>query len=422
MFDTNITLEATAMGATEREASPIPQGLDEMAPGPLLAALLSTVDVERLSGQNAVVFARAQQKQISHDQARQYRALSRIGELYADEGPEASEFASAEVGAALTYTRRRADTEMGIADDLARRYPPLITALECGAVDVAKVRTILRGVGHLDVEVARKTIAIMLPDAPGLTTGQIAARLRKQVIEGDPDEAKRAYEAGRDRAKVWSGLEPDGTGTMIATGMDAYDLSRANRNINRMARRRKNDGDSRPIDKIRAEVFAELVSGELSPDGVKGQVIITGDLTTLARLDERCGDLNGFGPVLADILRQIVDAQRNAKWVFEVTDPETGHVCVGTTSRRPTEALRRRVLARDRTCIHPGCRMPATQCDIDHSEDWANGGLTTLCNLAPLCRYHHRLKHATAWTYRRRANGSIEWISQFGLSYVTHPP
>lgn len=410
------------MFVAETGIATIPRGLENVSPGPRLAALLSTIQVETLSGRDAVRFAKAQHRQISHDQARQYRALSRIGDLYAETGPEGQEFASVEVGAALTYTRRRADSEMGIADDVARRYPSLIAALESGAIDIAKVRTILRGVGHVNVEVGREVIVRVLPDASGLATGQIAARLRKLVIEADPDEAKRAYEQRRAEAKVWSGLEPDGTGTMIATGLDAHDLSRANRNINGIARRRKNDGDSRHIDQIRAEVFAELLSSELSPSGGRGQVVITGDLTTLAGLDEKCGDLNGFGPVLADVLRQIVDQQHDARWTFEVEDPDTGHVCVGTTSRRPTAALKRRVLARDKTCVHPGCRMPATHCDIDHSEDWEAGGLTTLCNLAPLCRYHHRLKHLTAWTYRRLTDGSIEWVSQFGLSYVTHPP
>lgn len=410
------------MFATETDVSVIPQGLDEMAPGPTLAALLSSIDVEKLSGRHAVIFARAQQRQISHDQARQYRALSRIGNLYAAEGPEALEFASAEVGAALTYTRRRADSEMGFAEDVARRFPALIDSLESGDIDVAKARAILRGVGHVDLSIGREAIARILPDAPGLTTGQIATCLRKLVIEVDPEEAKKAYERGRAGAMVWSGIEPDGTGTMISTGMDAYDLSRANRNINRIARRRKNDGDSRPIDIIRAEVFAELLRGELTPEGSKGQVIVTGDLTTLAGLNESCGDLDGFGPVIADILRQIVDQQHDAPWTFEVNDPKTGEVYVGTTSRRPTAYLKRRIAARYKTCVHPGCRWPTAHCDIDHSEDWAEGGLTTLCNLAPLCRFHHRLKHLTAWTYQRLPDGSIEWISQFGIKYVTHPP
>lgn len=407
---------------TGSEVATIPQGLDEMAPGPALSGFLSSIDVENLSGRAAVIFARAQQRQISHDQARQYRALSRITDLYAIDSSEAAEFASAEVGAALTYTRRRADSEMSIAHEIASKYPTLIAALESGSIDIAKVRTILRGVGHVDVGVGGKAIELILPEAPGLTTGQIAARLRKLVIEADPDQAKKAYEEATADARVWSCLEPDGSGTMISTGMDAYDLSSANRNINRLARKRKNNGDPRPIDKIRAEVFAELLSGRLSPEGGKAEVNITGDLTTLEGLDEKTGELNGFGPVHADILRQIVAEQQDSTWTYTVRDPRTGRVYVGTTSRRPTVNQKRKLIARYQTCIHPGCRMPATQCDIDHNQDWAEGGVTELCNLAPLCRYHHRLKHLTAWSYRKLVDGSIEWVSQFGLKYVTHPP
>ncbi|MGD2061201.1 MAG: DUF222 domain-containing protein [Acidimicrobiia bacterium] len=407
---------------TETEVATIPQGLDQMPPGPALAGFLASIDVENLSGRAAVIFARAQQRQISHDQARQYRALSRVTELYEIDSSEAAEFASAEIGAALTYTRRRADSEMTTAYEVACKYPALIDALESGSIDIAKVRTVLRGVGHVNTEVGRKAIDLILPEAPGLTTGQIAARLRKLVIEADPDEAKKAYEEAIANARVWSCLEPDGSGTMLSTGMKAYDLSRANRNINRLARERKNNGDPRSIDQIRAEVFAELLSGCLTPSGGKAEVNITGDLTTLEGLDENTGELNGFGPVHADILRQIVAEQQDSTWTYTIKDPKTGRVYVGTTSRRPTVEQKRKLIARYQTCIHPGCRMPATQCDFDHNQDWAEGGLTELCNLAPLCRYHHRLKHLTAWTYRKLADGSIEWVSQFGLKYVTHPP
>jgi hypothetical protein len=94
----------------------IPSGLDAMPPGPGLAAILSSIDVAHLSGRDAVRFARATHRQIAHDQARQYRALSRIGDLYAGSGSDTDlyEFASAEVGAGLTLTRRTAEREMGM--------------------------------------------------------------------------------------------------------------------------------------------------------------------------------------------------------------------------------------------------------------------------------------------------------------------
>lgn len=409
---------------TEVEIASIPRGLDAIPPGPRLAAILSTIDVDWLSGRDAVVFTRASHRQIAHDQARQYLAMSRIGDLYSEAGGDAElfEFASAEVGAALTFTRRTADREMGIAFDLVHRYPLLQRALHDGQIDVAKVRTILRGVGHVDRAVANRAIARIVPEAPQLTTGQIAARLRKLLIEADPDEAAKAYEEGVAAARVWSCLEPDGTGTMIATGMEAHDLSAANRNINGIARRLKNEGDDRSIDKIRSEVFVSLLTGEIAGTDQKAQVNLTADLATLTRLDESPGHLNGFGPVIADVARKVADQQHRSKWVFEVTDRQTGEVYVGTTSRRPTVEQARKLAARYPTCVHPGCRMPSIQCDIDHTEDWAEGGLTTLCNLAPLCRRHHRLKHQTAWNYRKLGDGTIEWTSQFGLTYATHPP
>jgi hypothetical protein len=169
-------------------------------------------------------------------------------------------------------------------------------------------------------------------------------------------------------------------------------------------------------------VFSRLLTGADTRSSQKGQITMTADLTTLADLDARPGHLNGFGPIIADVVRQVADQQRDATWVFEVTDNQCGEVYVGTTSRRPTVEQQRKIVARYRTCVHPGCRMSATQCDLDHTEEWAVGGLTTLCNLAPLCRYHHRLKHLTAWSYRKLVDGSIEWTTQFGLHYITHPP
>ena len=44
----------------------------------------------------------------------------------------------------------------------------------------------------------------------------------------------------------------------------------------------------------------------------------------------------------------------------------------------------------------PGCRRPASQCDLDHVVAYPAGG-TCADNLAPLCRYHHRLKTHANW-------------------------
>jgi hypothetical protein len=40
------------------------------------------------------------------------------------------------------------------------------------------------------------------------------------------------------------------------------------------------------------------------------------------------------------------------------------------------------------------------------------------CNLAPLCRFHHRLKTHGGWTYERIAPRTFRWTSPLGHVYI----
>lgn len=62
----------------------------------------------------------------------------------------------------------------------------------------------------------------------------------------------------------------------------------------------------------------------------------------------------------------------------------------GRKQRLFTGALRQAIHARDRTCDHPGCEIPARHCDIDHTTDWDHNGPTTHTNGRSKCSYHHR--------------------------------
>ncbi len=92
------------------------------------------------------------------------------------------------------------------------------------------------------------------------------------------------------------------------------------------------------------------------------------------------------------------------------------------TARLPGAALRRWIAIRDRTCVHPGCRVPAHRADADHSVEHAAGGETTDTNIGAACRHHHRLRHEGGWTITHTTPGQFTWTSSLGHTYHRQPP
>jgi hypothetical protein len=68
-------------------------------------------------------------------------------------------------------------------------------------------------------------------------------------------------------------------------------------------------------------------------------------------------------------------------------------VDVSVRSRLFSGGTRRAIELRDRICTHPYCYEPAENCQGDHIEPWASGGLTTQENGRLLCGFHNRLRN-----------------------------
>ncbi|WP_148612101.1 HNH endonuclease signature motif containing protein [Nocardioides rubriscoriae] len=92
-----------------------------------------------------------------------------------------------------------------------------------------------------------------------------------------------------------------------------------------------------------------------------------------------------------------------------------------TESYAIPDLLREQVRLINPTCVFPWCTTPARRCDLDHLDPWCphpGGGTTSSCNLAPLCRHHHRLKTHTTWTYRRLEPRVFLWTDPTGHHYL----
>jgi hypothetical protein len=87
----------------------------------------------------------------------------------------------------------------------------------------------------------------------------------------------------------------------------------------------------------------------------------------------------------------------------------------------PTRKLAHLIRARNATCTAPGCRRPAARCDLDHTHPWDQGGATCECNVAPLCRHHHRCKQAEGWQLEQPGPGVLIWRTPSGRTYATGP-
>jgi hypothetical protein len=72
----------------------------------------------------------------------------------------------------------------------------------------------------------------------------------------------------------------------------------------------------------------------------------------------------------------------------------------------------------DVTCVFPWCSRPARATDCDHVQPHGEGGPTCSCNIARLCRRHHRLKTHTAWRYVVLERGSYLWTSPHGYQLL----
>jgi hypothetical protein len=88
---------------------------------------------------------------------------------------------------------------------------------------------------------------------------------------------------------------------------------------------------------------------------------------------------------------------------------------------RPSRKLAHLVKTRNTTCSAPGCGRRAAACDLDHTDPHHHGGRTCECNLAPLCRHHHRCKQADGWRLEQPEPGVLVWHTPAGRTYTTTP-
>jgi hypothetical protein len=446
-----------------------------VAPGPELAALLTTLDPAEVTDRGLVELVDGAVRQAAWAYAAAARYAGLLGardsmnpswSLRAGV-PKVDDVTGDELALRLAWSRRAAARLVRHGRAFDRDLADTGAALARGELDAVRAGVVADRLHGLPIPVTLDVQDAVLPRAPRRTATQLVADVERALIAVDPAEAaarRRHTRTGRrvDRPKVL----PDGMAGLWSV-LPADEATRVHRTLDAAARTARAAGDDRTLDQLRADGLTDLVlhracpAAELvtavrrdhtadaataaagagpaaSPDAHGGvcriqrrrpdaQIVVTVPLSTLMGLDEQPAELAGYGPVDATTARALA---AGGVWRRLVTDPLSGAVLdLGRTRYRPTAALAEHVRARDRTCVRPGCSAPAESCDLDHTVEFhppagadpAEGGRTSADNLGPLCRRDHRLKTDGGFALRQVAPGRFEWITPTGQRYLVEP-
>ena len=98
-------------------------------------------------------------------------------------------------------------------------------------------------------------------------------------------------------------------------------------------------------------------------------------------------EIPGVGPIPVEVARRLAVDSILSVLVTDGVDV----TAVAHAGRTIPASVRRALVERDPVCVVPGCGL-RDGLEIDHVAPFAEGGLTTLSNLARLCQWHHYLK------------------------------
>jgi hypothetical protein len=367
---------------------------------------------------------------------------------------------AAELAAALKVSPATVGPWIDNAQRLITDLGDTYRLLRCGQITLSKALALLEATAALPLPAQHAVEARVLGRAPDQTHAQFRASLRRAVARVDTRETTtRHRDAMRDRTCRKHDLGNGMAGIWFTNSADK--IQQAWIAIQALADRAKTDhpddartadtptasrhpadqptadqpaADQRTADQRRADSAVD-VFGQILANGTdwldrplptkhrrRPHIEVTIAASTLLGLDDEPGELAGYGPIPADLARQIA---ADGTWRRLLTDPATGTVLEAYTTRHdPAAQVSETLLARHPVCSWIGCNKPARDCDRDHGTKYRHTGKTTLRDLRPYCEYHHVIKDNDhwGWTTTNHPDGTTRIVAPTGHVYMTYPP
>ncbi len=320
---------------------------------------------------------------------------------------------------------------------LRHRMPLVWERVLGGEVPAWRARTIAQAVlgAHADVVEAMDAALVGIAHQVGPVT--LARILDEQLLRLHAEEREIKQLEDLDARFVRleeASINETGIAELFARG-DFKDLHDLDQTLTAIAAALKEQGCAESLDVRRSlalGVLADpaqaqaLLTGADAPPAARKKIVLHLHLSQAAlETRETVGRNATTGrPMLVEQIRAWCSRTDTAVVVRPVIDLAE-HAGTHVEAYEIPDRLKDLLAVIHPQCVFPWCTRPAARCDADHTTPYAQGGPTCVCNLASLCRHHHRLKTHTAWDYRPldplAEPGTYLWTDPHGLTYLRQP-
>jgi hypothetical protein len=457
-------------------------GLEAMPPGPELAQVLAGLDpLEIADAHDLVEVVAACGRLKAWADAIEVRTAAALTGHPVCHAPEAvrhgfnpvraaGQLLAPRLGQSPTTACHRVDIAMQLVDELG----DTVSALSEGQLDYQKAAALAVGVRTLDppdgcadaltgevitpdgirLGLVARVEARVLPRAGARSLRQHRDAIARAVAAIAPQTAEQRHQHAHQDRRVEFRSEADGMAWLAVYG-PALDLTAVEVMLDAAAEAAKtaNPDDLRSLDQLRVDTLSQLAwaileDGQLPNteamaddgcdcgrpgrrqrsvrrrlahrNGRAATVHVTVPISTLLGLDERPGELDGYGPITAEAARRVA---AHGTWRRLLTDPATGALLdYGTTRYPPPADLVDHVHNRDQTCRFPTCSRAARLCQFDHTIPAGSTGWTTSArNGGPLSAGCHNGKTHAGWHLEQPEPGRFIWTAPTGHTYQVDP-
>ncbi|MQW75245.1 HNH endonuclease [Nocardioides sp. dk4132] len=363
-----------------------------------------------------------------------------FGELavpLAGEGaPLVAEFAPMEFGAAIGMSTDSARSLVGDALELAHRLKRTWKLVRAGKVPLWKARRLAQLTTTLPLDGAEFVDRQLAAVVGQISWAGIERLVDQARVMFDPEGAeKQRREAADSRRFDVHTREATHDGTVHVEGVldlaDALDLDTA---IRQGAEELSALGSTESLDVRRSMAAGELARRQLTLDlraeagDGAASVVKPRRVVIHVHLSHAAISRDEAGIAHVEETRSVVSTEQVREWcsgdaqvvIKPVIDLDDHH---HTDAYAVPDKLAEQTRLIQQVCAFPWCERTARRCDTDHvvaHGTGSTGGPTCSCNLAPLCRRHHRAKTHTAWTYDKTDAATYLWRSPHGLHLVKH--